>query len=177
MSELKSSSPTRFTPAKVFDTATYIGFIIVVLSLPFGYSTAFLNTGLSLVLFGWVGRMISERKIGWQRTPLDLPIALFLGLALIASLFAPHPSTSSLGYFWKLLRAILLFYAVVHSRLGTRWRHVVIAFIAAACISAALGLWYYANDTRLGIDFMGRIGLQFQEGICCRRRIFGRITH
>ena len=163
MSELKSSSPTRFTPAKVFDTATYIGFIIFVLSLPFGYSTAFLNTGLSLVLFGWVGRMISERKIGWQRTPLDLPIALFLGLALIASLFAPHPSTSSLGYFWKLLRAILLFYAVVHSRLGTRWRHVVIAFIAGACISAALGLWYYANDTRLGIDFMGRIGLQFQE--------------
>ena len=163
MPELKFPFCTRFTPAKVFDTASYIGFIVFVLSLPFGYSTAFLNIGLSLVLFGWVGRMILERKIGWQRTPLDLPIALFLGLALIASLFAPHPSTSSLGYFWKLLRAILLFYAVVHSRLGTRWRHVVIAFIAAAGISSALGLWYYANDTRLGMDFMGRIGLQFQE--------------
>ena len=94
---------------------------------------------------------------------LDLPIALFLGLALIASLFAPHPSTSSLGYFWKLLRAILLFYAVVHSRLGTRWRHVIIAFIAAAAVSSTLGLWYYANDTRLALDFMGRIGLQFQK--------------
>ena len=163
MLELKSLLSTRFTSTKVFDTATYIGFIVFVLSLPFGYSVAFLNTGLSLVLFGWVGRMISERKIGWRRTPLDLPIVLFLGLALIACLFAPHPSTSSLGYFWKLLRAILLFYAVVHSRLGTRWRHVVIAFIAAAGISSALGLWYYANDTRLGIDFMGRIGLQFQE--------------
>ena len=107
--------------------------------------------------------MVSERKLGWRRTPLDLPIALFLGLALIASLFAPHPSTSSLGYFWKLLRAILLFYAVVHSRFGTRWRHVVIAFIVAAGISSALGLWYYANDTRLAMDFMGRVGLQFQE--------------
>ena len=94
---------------------------------------------------------------------LDLPIALFLGLALIASLFAPHPSTSSLGYFWKLLRAILLFYAVVHSRLGTRWRHVIIAFIVAAAVSSTLGLWYYANDTRLALDFMGRIGLQFQK--------------
>ena len=163
MSELKSLFPSRFTSVKVFDTATYIGFLVFVLSLPFGYSTAFLNIGLSLVLFGWVGRMISERELGWQRTSLDLPIALFLGLALIASLFAPHPSTSSLGYFWKLLRAILLFYAVIHSRLGTRWRHVVIAFIAAASISSALGLWYYANDTRLGMDFMGRIGLQFQE--------------
>lgn len=163
MSELKSLFPSQWTSAKVFNTATYIGLLVFVLALPFGYSTAFLNIGLSLVLFGWVGRLVSERKLGWRRTPLDLPIALFLGLALIASLFAPHPSTSSLGYFWKFLRAILLFYAVVHSRLGNRWRHVVIAFIAAASISSTLGLWYYVNDTRLALDFMGRIGLQFQE--------------
>ena len=133
------------------------------LALPFGYSTAFLNIGLSFVAFGWVGRIVSERKLGWQRTPLDIPIALFLALALIACLLAPHPSTSSLGYFWKLLRAILLFYAVIHSRLGSRWKHIVIAFIAAAALSSVLGLWYYANDTRLAIDFMGRVGLQFKE--------------
>ncbi|MDE0553096.1 MAG: O-antigen ligase family protein [Candidatus Poribacteria bacterium] len=155
--------PPRRIPAKVFGTVTYIGFFVFVFALPFGYSTTFLNIGLSLVLFGWVGRIVSERKLGWRPTPLDLPIALFLGSALIASLFAPHPSTSSLGYFWKLLRAILLFYAVVHSRLGNQWRHIVIAFIAAAGISATLGVWYYANDTRLALDFMGRIGLQFQE--------------
>ncbi|RKU18084.1 hypothetical protein C6500_13765 [Candidatus Poribacteria bacterium] len=154
---------TRFTSAQIYDAATYIGFLIFVLALPFGYLTAFLNIGLSFVLFGWVGRIISERKLGWQRTPLDIPILLFLGLGLVASLLAPHPATSSLGYFWKHLRAILLFYAVIHSRLGTRWRHIVIAFIAAAGISSALGLWYYTNDTRLAIDFMGRIGLQFQE--------------
>ncbi len=163
MLALKSLFPPQWTSAKVFNTAIYIGFLVFVLALPFGYSTAFLNIGLSLVLFGWVGRVVSERKLGWRRTPLDLPIALFLGLALIASLFAPHPSTSSLGYFWKFLRAILLFYAVVHSRLGTRWRHIVIAFIVAASISSTLGLWYYVNDTRLALDFMGRIGLQFQE--------------
>ena len=163
MSKLKLSFPSRFTSETVLDTATYIGFLIFVLALPFGYSTAFLNIGLSLVAFGWVGRMVSERKLGWQRTPLDIPIALFLGLALIACLLAPHPATSSLGYFWKLLRAILLFYAVIHSRLGSRWKHIVIAFIATAGISAALGLWYYANDTHLAIDFMGRVGLQFKE--------------
>ena len=147
----------------IFDTATYIGFLIFVLALPFGYSTAFLNIGLSFVLFGWVGRMISERKLGWQRTPLDGPIVLFLGLSLIACLFAPHPARSSLGYFWKLLRAILLFYAVIHSRLGSRWQHVVIAFIAAAGISSALGLWYYANDTGLQLAFMGKIETKFQQ--------------
>lgn len=157
---------TRFTSAQICDAATYIGFLIFVLALPFGYSTAFLNIGLSFVLFGWVGRIIvearSSRSYNWQRTPLDIPILLFLGLGLIASLLAPHPATSSLGYFWKHLRAILLFYAVIHSRLGTRWRHIVIAFIVAAGLSSALGLYYYANDTRLAMDFMGRIGLQFQ---------------
>ena len=163
MQKLKSSFPSRFGSEINFDTVTYIGLLVFVFALPFGYSTAFLNIGLSLVAFGWVGRMVSDRKLNWQRTRLDIPIALFLGLALIACLFAPHPATSSLGYFWKLLRAVLLFYAILHSRLGSRWRHVVIAFIAAACISSTLGLWYYANDTRLAIDFMGRIGLQFQK--------------
>ena len=163
MQKLKRLFPSRFTSEINFDTAIYIGLLVFVFALPFGYSTAFLNIGLSLVAFGWVGRMVADRKLNWRRTPLDIPIALFLGLALIACLFAPHPATSSLGYFWKLLRAVLLFYAVIHSRLGCRWRHVVIAFIAAACISSTLGLWYYANDTRLAIDFMGRIGLQFQK--------------
>ena len=165
MQKLKRFFPSRFTSEINFDTATYIGLLVFVLALPFGDSTAFLNIGLSLVAFGWVGRMVSDRKLNWRRTPLDIPIALFLGFALIACLFAPHPATSSLGYFWKLLRAILLFYAVIQSRLGSRWRHVVIAFIAAACISSTLGLWYYANDTRLAIDFMGRIGLQFQKAL------------
>ena len=163
MQKLKRFFRSQFTSKINFETVTYIGLLVFVLALPFGYSTAFLNIGLSLVAFGWIARMVSERKLNWQRTPLDIPIALFLGLALIACIFAPHPATSSLGYFWKLLRAILLFYAVIHSRLGSRWRHVVITFIAAACISATLGLWYYANDTRLAIDFMGKIGLQFQK--------------
>ena len=163
MSKSKLASPSRLTSETVLDTATYYGFLIFVLALPFGYSIVFLNIGLSLVLIGWVGRIATERKLGWQRTPLDIPIAPFLGLALIACLLAPHPATSSLGYFWKLLRAILLFYAIIHSRLGSRWKHIVIAFIAAAGISSALGLWYYANDNRLAIDFMGQVGLQFTE--------------
>ena len=147
---------------KIFEAAIYIGFLIFAVSLPFGYTTAFLNIGMSLVLVGWWGRMIAERKLGWHRTALELPIAVFLGLALVASLFAPHPATSSLGYFWKWLRAILLFYAVVHSHLGHRWRHVVVAFILAGAVSCALGLWYYVNDEQMAMDFMGRMPLAYQ---------------
>lgn len=171
MSELKFSRRSHLTSAKIFDSASYVGFLIFVLSLPFGYSTVPLNAGLSFVLFGWVGRIVWTRKRSWCPTRLDVPIVLFLGLALVASLLAPHPATSSLGYFWKLLRAMLLFYAVIHSRLGTRWQHVVIAFIVASSLSSVLGLWYYANDTRLAIDFMGRVGLQFHGELTAGEQI------
>ena len=104
MSKLRHSSVSNFTSAKIFDSSIYIGLLIFVLSLPFGYSTLFLNIGMLLVLLGWVGRIISERKLSWHRTPIDIPIILFLGLALVASLFAPHRASSSIGFFWKLLR-------------------------------------------------------------------------
>ncbi len=163
MSKLKSSFLLNLTSAKIFDLAVYIGFLIFVLSLPFDYSPLFLNIGMSLVLFGWVGRMIAERKLNWCRTPLDIPIVLFLGLALVASIFAPHRASSSFGYFWKLMRAILLFYAVIHSRLEIRWRHIVIGLIVAAGVSSTLGLWSYVNDKGLAHSLMGRIDLEYQR--------------
>ncbi len=152
----------------LYDKAIYIGFIIFVLSLPFDHTSLFLNVGMSLVLIGWVGRIIYQRKLNWKRTSLDIPIALFLSLALVASVLAPNPATSSLGYFWKLLRAILLFYAVIHNRLGIRWRHVLIAFIVAAGISSFLGLWFYLNDTGLALSLMGRVGLKYQGELAAR---------
>ncbi len=153
-----------FTSEKIPGPTIYIGFLIFALSIPFDNLTLLLNIGMSLVLIGWFGRTIYERKLGWHRTPLDIPIVLFLALALVASLFAPNPSFNiSIGYIWKLLRAILLFYAVIHSRLGSRWRHVLIAFFVSAGISSMLGIWYYTNDTGLAHALMGQVGLEYQN--------------
>ena len=141
-------------PSDCFDLAIYAGFLLFVFILPFGYATPILNVSLLLVLFGWVGRICHERRFEWIKTPLDLPIAVFLVLGLVASLFAPHPATSSLGYFWKLLRAVLLFYAMVHSRLGNRWRHLIITFVFAGGFSSVLGLYFYATGTHMGTAYM-----------------------
>ena len=141
-------------PSDCFDLAIYAGFLLFVLILPFGYATTILNASLLLVLFGWVGRICHERRFEWKRTPLDIPIAVFLLLALVASLLAPHRATSSLGYFWKLLRAVLLFYAVIHSRLGSRWHHLIIAFVCAGGFSALVGLYCYATGTGMGTAYM-----------------------
>ncbi len=141
-------------PSDCFDLAIYVGFLLFALILPFGYATPILNASLLLVLFGWVGRICHERRFEWKRTPLDIPIAVFLLLALVASLFAPHRATSSLGYFWKLFRAVLLFYAVIHSRLGYRWRYLIVTFVFAGGVSAILGLYYYTTGTHMGTAYM-----------------------
>ncbi len=168
MLKLKSSLKSNFTLANFFTFSVYIGFLIFVLSLPFDYTSLYLNIGMSLVLFGWVGRIIFECKLNWHRTPLDVPIVLFLGIALAASIFAPHPDTSSLGYFWKLLRAVLLFYAVIHCRLGIRLRHVLIAFFVSVGVSSFLGLLSYLNDTGLALSLMGRVGSEYQGELSAR---------
>lgn len=151
------------SPGAYFDLAIHIGFLIFVLALPFGHSTIVLYAGLTLALLGWIGRICRERKLAWKRTPLDIPVALFLVLALVGSFFAPNPSSSSLGYFWKLLRAVLLFYAVIHSRLGERWRYMVVAFLIAGGLSAVLGLWYYLNGTHMGVVRLFSVDARLQS--------------
>ena len=150
-------------PSEYFDLAIYSGFLIFVLALPFGYATGILNAGILLSLLGWIGRVFYAHKFEWKRTPLDIPIALFLLLALVASFFAPHQSLiSSLRHFWKLLRAVLLFYAMVNSRLGTRWRNLVIAFMFAGGFASVLGLWYYINGAQFEV-YLFSVELRFQN--------------
>ena len=127
----KRQPNTIVAQAIVLISRSTLAFFSLCLSFHSATQRQLLNASLLLVLFGWIGRICYERRFEWKRTPLDIPIAVFLLLALVASLLAPHPATSSLGYFWKLLRAVLLFYAVVHSRLGSRWRHLIIAFVFA----------------------------------------------
>ena len=152
------------SPGAYFDLAIHAGFFVFVLALPFGHSTIVLYAGLTLALLGWIGRICHERRIEWKRTPLDIPVVLFLLLALVGSFLAPNPSSSSLGYFWKLFRAVLLFYAVIHSRLGERWRYIVVAFLLAGGLSSALGLWYYLNGTHMGVVRLFSVEPKLQNG-------------
>ena len=161
---LRTAIRRPYDPKAYFDFVTYTGFLIFVLALPFGYMTAVVSVGRWLAVLGWVGRVCYERKLEWKRTALDIPIASFLILALVASLFAPHRSTDSLIPFWKWVQAVMLFYAVIHSGLGKRWRHVILVFILAGGCSAVIGLFYYANGLRLGIGYMFDIDLKIPAG-------------
>ena len=141
-------------PSDCFDLAIYVGFLLFALILPFGYATQILMRAYCSYYLGGLDVSATNADLNGKEHRLDIPIAVFLLLALVASLLAPHPATSSLGYFWKLLRAVLLFYAVVHSRLGDRWRHLIITFVFAGGFSSILGLYFYATGTHMGTAYM-----------------------
>jgi len=66
----------------------------------FEFNKMWLTFGLTLVIAAsWIGKMILERQIKIKRTPLDIPILLFLISQLIATIFSMNPHVSWWGYY------------------------------------------------------------------------------
>jgi len=87
----------------------------------FELNKMWLTWGLAVVIMGaWIIRMISERRIVIARTPLDIPIVLFLLSQLISTIFTLDSRVSFWGYysrfnggFLSMLTYVLLYYAFV----------------------------------------------------------------
>ena len=58
------------------------------------HSIAGAEIALALVGLGWLTRTIATRRTGIRRTPLDLPIWLFVGWTVLSSIFSAEPRIS-----------------------------------------------------------------------------------
>lgn len=99
----------------------------------------------TLITSLWLLRMIKEKKILLCKTPLDIPILLFLLSQIISTIFSIDPHTSWFGYYSRsnggLLSAIsyiLLYYALV-SNLNKE--QIIQALKAALFGGAVIALW------------------------------------
>ncbi len=80
-----------------------------------------LTFGLTLLISAaWAGKMIIQRRVVIQKTPLDMPILLFLLSQLLSTIFSMDVHTSIWGYysrfnggFLSLLTYAFLYYAFV----------------------------------------------------------------
>ncbi len=70
----------------------------------------------------FLARMVINRRLIWQKTILDLPLAFFLLSQIIATIFSFHPRTSLLGYYTRLnggllstLAYLVLYYAFINN--------------------------------------------------------------
>ncbi len=65
----------------------------------FEFPKMWLTFGLTiLIVTAWIGKMIIEKRIRIQRTPLDIPILLFLASQIISTIFSIDRYISLWGY-------------------------------------------------------------------------------
>lgn len=103
-----------------------------------------------LVTSAWVTKMVVSKKFYLQKTPLDLPILLFLISQIISTIFSLDTYTSLWGYYSRfnggllsIFSYIILYYAFVSNfDLKTRLRELIRRLIFISLASGAIvALW------------------------------------
>ena len=107
-----------------------------------------------LIVTFWAMRMVSERKLIFRRTILDIPLIVFLGSQLISTLISIDTQTSWLGYysrfnggFLSTLSYLLLYWAFVSNIDKGDARKLINITLGSAVIVSIYGVL-----ERLGID-------------------------
>lgn len=116
-----------------FTIGALFHFLLLVLPLYFSFSTQELfEFNKMLLVYGvtiliaaaWLVAMIREKTVIFARTPLDIPIMLFLLVQVAATIFSIHPYTSLWGY-----------YSRFHGGLASTIAYIVLFYAFASMIS------------------------------------------
>jgi putative inorganic carbon (hco3(-)) transporter len=105
----------------------YLLFILVPIILTpwnyelFEYNKMILTYALTVIIISaWVVKMMQDKEIRIAKTPLDIPIALFVVSQLVSTIFSMDPHVSWNGYYsrfnggmWSVISYVLLYYAFV----------------------------------------------------------------
>jgi len=99
---------------KIIENSFYLLFFLTPLFLTtvnyelFEFNKMLLTYGLTAVILSvWVVKMILQKKIIFQKTPLFLPLLLFLGSQIAATIYSINPHTSIFGYYTRLNGGLL----------------------------------------------------------------------
>ncbi|OGG23817.1 hypothetical protein A3A79_01255 [Candidatus Gottesmanbacteria bacterium RIFCSPLOWO2_01_FULL_43_11b] len=106
----------------------------------------------AFVVTSWIIKSLAQKEFRITRTPLDIPIVLFVISQLISSIFSMDPHVSWFGYYsrfnggmWSIVSYALLYYAFVSNIEN-------ITLFIKASLSTAIVISLYGVAERLGID-------------------------
>ena len=146
-----------------------IGVILVVCLLPFaalpfrlGFKPTFLDVALGALVFVWAVNLLTGKERQFIGSPIGLPIAIFLILALFAfALGSSHarPSITAIRRFAELVGGILLFFVVVNivrTQANLEW--VGRALMLAGAASALIGVVFYVIPEEWTVGILNGLG-------------------
>ena len=159
----KVVSPKMSPPNSWYDRIITFGFyllfsLIPLLLTPWNYELFEFNKMIGvytltvIITSAWIIKMLSEKKIVIAKTPMDIPIALFVLSQLVSSIFSMDPHVSWFGYYsrfnggmWSIFCYTLLYYAYLSNKTDEK------NLVRAALITASFVALYGVLE-RLGID-------------------------
>lgn len=112
----------------------------------YNFNKYVLLVGSALILtLLWTGRMVIEGRVKVVRTPMDIPVLIFVGVSLLATIFSTDQLTSLLGWYPRYHFSFLsvlsyaLIYFVATSNLDKGARRLIIwAMVAAGLVLGLL---------------------------------------
>ncbi|MBI3379636.1 O-antigen ligase family protein [Candidatus Gottesmanbacteria bacterium] len=146
---------------KTIEISFYLLFFLVPLILTpinyelFEYNKMMLTYGFTIIIVGfWLIKMIAGRKLILKKTPLDIPLLLFVTSQIVSTIFSIDRHVSIWGYYSRfnggLLSTIsyfLLFYAFVSNFPQEKIKSLLKVTLASGLLVAIYGILEH-----LGID-------------------------
>ncbi len=116
---------------RYFDHFIYVCLLVFVFTVPL--SIAVSEGIFVLALIGWGVKIAVEKKFHWQRTPLDVPIILFVTAAFLSSFWGVNVKTSLIGF--RTYGLILIIYLILNNvRESGRAKILVWSLISGALV-------------------------------------------
>lgn len=130
--------------ARVGEAGMLVAVMVLAALLPYGDVSTSREFGLFGGLLFVAVRMIALRRWDMPRTPLDVPLAVLVALALISLFSAVDPAYSWREIQGELIRTVLIFYLVVYAvRTPVRALWVFGALLAGDLVMVGYGLIEY----------------------------------
>jgi len=115
----------------------------------FEFNKMWVTFGLTIIITAaWAVKMATKRRFFVQRTPLDIPILLFLFSQIVSTIFSLDVHTSLWGYYSRfnggllsIISYILLYYAFVSNLLTLKMaKKLLVLGLASGAVVALWGL-------------------------------------
>ncbi len=108
----------------------------------------------TLIVAVWLFKMIKGKKVIFKRTPLDIPLFIFLASQFISTVISIDPRTSLFGYYSRfnggLLSTIsysLLYWAFVSNIKRVNLKFIIYSLLASTFIVAVYGIFEHFGSS------------------------------
>lgn len=146
---------------KTIEYSFYLLFFLVPLALAgdtselYEFNKLWVTFILTIVIgVSWIAKMVIKRQLSVQKTPLDIPIALFVGSQVLSTIFSLDMHVSLWGYYsrfngglFSILSYVFLYYAFVsnYKDFGKEESDSLINLRAIGFFIAAVSVFFAGN--------------------------------